>query len=189
VLREYAVEPLKVLFAEDVMSTNVLTISSGTCMSDVKAMVQAHPHMRRQRLLPVVSPDGLILGVISWQDVMEKALFGDLSGTVDDFMIKDMITTFPEESLRAIADKMAANHVGVLPVIDSMKKGKLRGFITQFELLTARDHILQEERKKERVLKMWPVYSFGHLNRISGFFSSSHDILQPDNTKDADKEL
>lgn len=189
VLREYAVEPLKVLFAEDVMSTNVLTISSGTCMSDVESMIQAQPHMRRQRLLPVVTPDGLILGAISWQDVMEKALHGDLSGTVDDFMIKDLITTFPEESLRAIADRMAANHVGVLPVIDSREKGKLRGLITQFELLTARDHILQEERKRERVLKMWPVYSFGNLNKLTGFFSSSHDIRHTDNKKDTEKKL
>ncbi|HEY5369086.1 MAG TPA: chloride channel protein [Hanamia sp.] len=184
VLREYAVEPLKVLFAEDVMSTNVLTINTGTYLTDVKAMIQAQPHLRRQRLIPVVTYDGIILGVISWQDILEKSLLGDLSGTVDDFMIKNVITTFPEESLRAIADRMAANHVGVLPVIDRNEKGKLRGLITQFELLTARDRILQEERKRERVLKMWPVYSFGNLNKLSGFFSSSHDKQSTDNKKD-----
>jgi len=189
VLREYAVEPLKVLFAEDVMSTNVLTISSGTCMADVKTMLQAQPHMRRQRLLPVVTLDGIILGAISWQDVMEKALLGDLSGTVDDFMIKDLITTFPEESLRAIADRMAANHVGVLPVVDTQEKGKLRGLITQYELLTARDHMLQEERKRERILKIWSIYKYGNLNRLSGFFSSPRDINHTDSTKNADKEL
>ena len=177
-LREYTVEPLEVLFAEDVMSTNILTISTGTYLADVKATIQGKPEMRRQRLLPVVAPDGTMLGVISWQDIMEKLLQDDLSGTVDDLMIKDVITAFPEESLRAIADKMASKQVGVLPVVDSLEPGKLRGFITQFELLAARDRILQEERKRERILRMWPVYKHGNgITRI--FFPA-------ENPQDAD---
>lgn len=161
VLREYAVEPLKVLFAEDVMSTDVLTILSGTPLQDAEEMIKAQTHLRKQRLLPIVNAEGILLGVISWQDVLQKALSGDLSGKVDDYMIKEVITTFPEESLRSIADRMAENHVGVLPVIDRYKKGKLRGFITQYELLTARDRLLQEERKRERILRMWPVNWYG----------------------------
>jgi CBS-domain-containing membrane protein len=92
---------------------------------------------------------------------MEKSLQGDLSGIVDDFMIKKVITSLPGESLRIIADRMAANHVGVLPVVDNLEKGKLCGLITQFELLAARDRILQEERKRERILTLWPVYRAG----------------------------
>ncbi|MGN6298203.1 MAG: chloride channel protein [Ginsengibacter sp.] len=161
VLREYAVEPLKVLFAEDVMSTDVLTILSGTPLQDAEEMIKAQTHLRKQRLLPIVNAEGILLGVISWQDVLQKALSGDLSGKVDDYMIKKVITTFPEESLRSIADRMAESHVGVLPVIDRYKKGKLRGFITQYELLTARDRLLQEERKRERILRMCPVNWYG----------------------------
>lgn len=170
-LREYTVEPLEVLFAEDVMSTNILTISTGTNMTDVKAIIQAKPEMRRQRLLPVVTHDGTMLGVISWQDIMAKSLQGDLSGIVDDFMIKNVITSFPEESLRTIADRMAIHHVGVLPVVDRIEKAKLRGLITQFELLAARDRILQEERKRERILRMWPVNKYG--NGFASIFSST----------------
>jgi len=173
VLREYAVEPLEVLFAEDVMATNVLTINTGTNMTDVKNTIQAKRDMRRQRLLPVVTPEGIMLGVISWQDIMEKSLQGDLSGVVDDFMIKNVITCFPEESLRAIADRMAVNQVGVLPVVDRVEESKLCGFITQFELLAARDRILQEERKRETILRMWPVYKQG--NGITRMFSSGGD--------------
>jgi CBS-domain-containing membrane protein len=141
----------------------------------VKETVLAQPHMRKQRLLPVVSPDGIILGLITWQDVMKKALEGNITGTVDDLMIKDIITTYPEESLRTIADRMAAHQVGVLPVIDKKVKGKLCGLITQFDLLTARDRILQEERKRERVLKLWSVYRYGNFSGITNIFSSQHE--------------
>jgi len=175
VLREYAVEPLEVLFAEDVMSTNVLTIRTGTTMAEAKEMIQAQPHLRKQRLLPVVNLEGIILGAISWQDVLEKALQEKLSGTVDHFMRNDIVTTYPEESLRSIADKMAANHVGVLPVVDRKIKGKLRGLITQYELLEARDRILQEERKRERILKMWSIYRYGSHNSSGISQPSSSD--------------
>jgi len=175
VLREYAVEPLEVLFAEDVMSTNVLTIRTGTTMAEAKEMIQAQPHLRKQRLLPVVNLEGIILGAISWQDVLEKALQEQLSGTVDHFMRNDIVTTYPEESLRSIADKMAANHVGVLPVVDRKIKGKLRGLITQYELLEARDRILQEERKRERILKMWSIYRYGSHNSSGISQPSSSD--------------
>lgn len=183
VLREYAVEPLKVLFAEDVMTTDVLTINSGTKMSEVKAVVQAQKHMRRQRLLPVVTQDGVMLGVISWQDILERSLAGELSGTVDDYMIKNVVTAFPEESLRVIADRMADNHVGVLPVVDSAEKKKLCGLITQFELLTGRHRILEEERKRERILKMWSLSKYGTFSGITRMFSSGDD-LQPTGTDD-----
>jgi len=172
VLREYAVEPLKVLFAEDVMSTNVLTITTGATMADVKEIIQNQNHLRKQRLLPVVNCDGNILGVISWQDVLQKALQGDLTEKVNDFMITNIITAYSDESLRSIADRMAANRVGVLPVVDRYQKGKLRGLITQYELLTARDHLLQEERTRERVLKMWPIYRKENHNNHPDLSSS-----------------
>lgn len=175
VLREYAVEPLKVLFAEDVMSTDILTIPTGTTLLDAEEIIKTRNHLRKQRLLPIVNQEGIILGVISWQDILQKALQGNLSGKVDDYMIKDIITTYPEESLRSIADIMAANRVGVLPVVDRYQKGKLRGLITQYELLTARDRILQEERKRERILKMWPVYWYGnHANHANQLSSPHH---------------
>ncbi len=181
VLREYAVEPLKVLFVEEVMSTNILTIQTGTRMSQVKETIQAQHEMRKQRLIPVVDASDKLLGVISWQDVLERALKDELSGTVDELMRTDMITTNPEESLRAIADRMALHRVGVMPVVDSQDPGKLRGLITQFDLLAARDHLLQEERSRERVLKMWSVSQYANYPRsaissLQQYFRSSKEV-------------
>src|SRR5579875_2055151 len=81
-------------------------------------------------------------------------------------MIKNVVTTFPEESLRVIADRMATLHVGVLPVVDSAEKKKLCGLITQFELLTGRHRIPEEERKRERILKMWSLSKYGTFSGI-----------------------
>ncbi|HEY5390940.1 MAG TPA: hypothetical protein VIJ57_02400, partial [Hanamia sp.] len=61
-----------------------------------------------------------------------------------------------------------------LPVVDKLQAGKLRGMITQYELLTARDRILQEERKRERILKMWPISWYGNHNKHADSVTSDN---------------
>jgi len=178
VLREYAVEPLQVLFVEDVMSTNILTINQGAPLSTVHSLVINNSNMRSQRLIPVLTDDGKIVGAVSWQGIMERFLKGELSGNVDDIMIKDIITARPEETLRTIADRMAEKQIGVLPVVD--ESGKPCGMLTQFDLLIGRDYMLQEERKRERVLKIWSIHKFGYLNNISHLFTLSNNESHPE---------
>jgi len=43
---------------------------------------------------------------------------------------------------------------------------------------------LQEERKRERILKMWSVSRYGNLSGITRFFSSADD---PQNTNEVKK--
>ncbi|HEY6082449.1 MAG TPA: chloride channel protein, partial [Chitinophagaceae bacterium] len=157
VLREYTVPPLEVLFASDVMATNVVTVPAGSTMKNVEEIIHAQPHMRYQRLLPVITKEGRATGVISWQDVLERIASGDLRGNVEDYMRTDFVTAYPDESLRILADRMAANHIGVLPVVERRQPNLFCGLITQFELLGARDRMLQEERKREQILHWWFV--------------------------------
>ena len=109
--------------------------------------------MRGQRLLPVLSADGTLAGVVPWADILERAARGD-RGTVDDVMRRDVVVAYPDEALRTVADRMAERRLGVLPVVDRDAPDRLQGIITQFDLLRARDRILQEERHRERVLRI-----------------------------------
>ena len=47
---------------------------------------------------------------------------------------------------------MAGLGVGVIPVVDRDDPGRLVGLLTQFDLLMARQKLLEEERRAERVL-------------------------------------
>ena len=49
---------------------------------------------------------------------------------------------------------MAALGVGVIPVVDRADPDHLDGLITQFDLLAARQKLLEEERHAERVLTL-----------------------------------
>jgi hypothetical protein len=61
---------------------------------------------------------------------------------------------YPDESLREVAERMALSRIGAMPVVERGHPDVLRGLITQFHLLRARDRSLQEERQREQVLRL-----------------------------------
>lgn len=154
VLREYSVSPLEALFVRDVMATEVLTVRPEHSLAGVYAAVERRPEARRQRLLPVVDGHGELTGVVPWADVLERAAQGNLTGSIENLMHRHVVTAYPDETLRDVADRMAEHRLGVLPVIEHSRSRHLRGVVTQFDLLAAHERDLEEERHRERVLRL-----------------------------------
>jgi chloride channel protein, CIC family len=154
VVREYAVEPLEALFVRDVMESDVLTVEADRTVAAVYAVLEDHASLGRQRLLPIVSPQGSMLGVISWVDIVERAARGDLEGSVEAMMHREVTVAYPDESLRPVADRMAAHGVHALPVVEREVPDRIVGMVTESDLLLARERRLVEERHRERVLRL-----------------------------------
>ncbi|MGH2753862.1 MAG: chloride channel protein, partial [Actinomycetota bacterium] len=152
VLREYSVGALDALFVRDVMTTTALTIAPDHPLEHVYRTLESNSDLRHQRLLPVVAGESLV-GVLPWTDVLERAARGRLEGTVQEVMRSDVVVAHPDENLRDVAERMTAMRVGVLPVLQRGSAGSLQGLVTQFDLLAARERVLQEERHRERVIR------------------------------------
>jgi chloride channel protein, CIC family len=151
VMREYAVDPLEATFVREVMDTDVVTVSPGQRVHEVyRALPEGSPQ-RRQRLYPVLGDDQLA-GVLPWSTILEAK--DDPNRLVEDVMIPPMALAFPDEILRTAADRMAHQGLGVLPVVDRASPTRLDGLVTQFDLLDARQKLLEEERHAERVLTL-----------------------------------
>ncbi|HXF72367.1 MAG TPA: chloride channel protein [Actinomycetota bacterium] len=157
VLREYAVNPLEVLLVRDVMATDVVTVEPDRSVREVYETLRDHPVVRRQRLLPVISGAGTLVGVVPWVDVLQRAASGELRGTIDRMARRDVVVAHPDETLREAADRMAARGLAALPVVDRGRPDRLRGIIVHHHLLRARERILEEERRRERVLRLLPL--------------------------------
>ena len=69
-------------------------------------------------------------------------------------MVPPTAVAHPDEILRGVADRMATLGLGVLPVVDRADATHLDGLVTQFDLLEARQKLLEEERHAERVLTL-----------------------------------
>ncbi len=150
VTREYAVDPLEATFVREVMEPDVYTVEPWRPVADLyRAMPEGSPE-RRQRLYPVVS-HGRLAGVLPWSSVLGAR---HEAKTVADVMATAFAVAYPDEILRAVADRMAALGVGALPVVERARPGRLVGLVTQFDLLEARQKLLEEERRAERALNL-----------------------------------
>ncbi len=152
VMREYAVDPLEAMFVREVMETDVYTVDLARPIAEIYASLPEGSAERRQRLYPVLDSAGCLIGVLPWSAVLHA---GHRVGcTVRDMMVSSLEVAHPDEILRAVADRMAARGVGVLPVVSRDDPRHLEGLVTQFDLLEARQKLLEEERYAERVLTL-----------------------------------
>jgi len=159
VMREYAVDPLEATFVREVMDTDVYTVEPDRTVADLyEALPEGSPE-RRQRLYPVLDASGTLLGVVPWSAVLSGR--SQASRTVRAVMIPATAVAHADEILRGVADRMAALGLGVLPVVDRKDPRHLEGLVSQFDLLEARQKLLEEERHAERVLTLRRVRPSG----------------------------
>jgi chloride channel protein, CIC family len=149
VMREYAVDPLEATFVREVMETDVFSVEPTRSVADLYRALEEGSPERRQRLFPVLDAAGRLVGVVPWSVVLAGR---DGPQLVHQAMHQLQATAFADEVLRSVADRMAGLGVGVIPVVDRDDPGRLVGLLTQFDLLMARQKLLEEERRAERVL-------------------------------------
>jgi len=80
-----------------------------------------------------------------------RALAKDPSGntTVLDAANRDLIVTYPDESLHEAAAKMLRNNIGRLPVVDRDHPQRVIGYLGRSGIMAARLHRLDEEHVRE----------------------------------------
>ena len=157
VMREYAVDPLEATFVREIMDADIFTVEPHRTLADLYQALPEGSTERRQRLYPVVDKDGDLSGVLPWSAVLASKNAPD--ATVADIMLTTYTVAHPDEILRAVADRMAVSALGVLPVVEPDQPRRLQGLITHFDILNARQKLLEEERHAERVLTLRRVSS------------------------------
>ena len=150
--REYATDPLEVLFVREVMRTNLVVLPAGATVNELRDTLIREPAQRGQHLYPVVDNERRIRGVITrkqLRELTESAVSGVSLGDV----LVEPIVAHPDEPLRVAVLRMAETGFTRLPVVDS-DTGQLSGMISVHDLLMARVRNLNEERHRERVLRL-----------------------------------
>lgn len=147
--REYAIDPLEILFAREVMRTNVSSLSQDASPQQLAHQVRAADHA--QRLFPLVDENGRLSGVLTRRDI-QKLEEGTL--TLSGVLERDIVTAFPDEPLRLVVYRMADTAVTRLPVVDRQDPRRVIGMISLADLLRARTRDLDAERRRERILRL-----------------------------------
>jgi CIC family chloride channel protein len=177
--REYATDPLEILFTREVMRTNIVALNetmSGTDLCRLlygSSLSEENPptSRRMQRLFPVLDAKKRLLGVVTRHDL--EALFLASNGqpghngyqaqgeetreqlvTLTSALHSQPVVAYPDEPLRATVYRMAESGYTRLPVVDREHPDQLLGMVSLQDLLKARVRNLDEEHRRERALKL-----------------------------------
>lgn len=153
--REYAVDPLEILFVREVMRTKIVVLPAASTLGDFQRSLLTG-HRQTQRLLPVVSAEGLLVGVVTRRDLRERMeVEGEaaLRRTFGEMVRPEAVEAFPNEPLRVVVYRMAEKGVTRLPVVEAGTR-RFLGLVSLNDLLKARTRHLEEERRREQVLNL-----------------------------------
>jgi len=150
--REYATDPLEVLFVREVMRTNLVALPAGATVNELRDTLIREPAQRGQHLYPVVDDERRIKGVITRKQLRELTGSSAPGVSLGDVLVEPVVA-HPDEPLRVVVLRMAETGFTRLPVVDS-ETGQLTGMISVHDLLMARVRNLNEERHRERVLRL-----------------------------------
>jgi H+/Cl- antiporter ClcA len=159
VSREYAVDPLEVIFAREVMRTEVVALPVDMPLAEVSTLTQPqHAHGGlRQGLYPVVDAQQHLVGVVTRTDLRGAVVTAEENGhggTIMAIAKTEPIVAYPDEPLRVVIERMAATGLTRLPVVAWDDPRRLVGVISLSDFLRARQRNLEEERTRERVLTL-----------------------------------
>ncbi len=168
VAREYAVDPLEIITAGQVMTTQVVTIPATMTIREVRRQFFSPLSEFTHQGYPVVDAEGRLVGMISRSDLANLSLpDGEDESTLEDLIGRKLVVAFPEEPLRVVTNRMIAAHVGRVPVVSPEHPDRLIGLVTRSDLLKARMHMLDEDERRERVLALTPLVGW-RLGRKPG---------------------
>lgn len=155
--REYATDPLEILFVREVMRTNVVVLPHDGTLAQAHRMFHSTDNPKGQHLFPVLGPDKKMVGVVTRNhlDQLYRQMWHRASTVrLADIATKDPQVAFSDEPLRAVVNRMADSGYTRFPVLDPSGDGKIVGMVALRDLLRARSKSLEDERARERVLRI-----------------------------------
>jgi CBS domain-containing protein len=155
--REYAVDALEILFVREVMRTNIVALPANATLEEIRELLRPAKRPHGQNVFPAVDENQRIVGVISRNDLlkrMEDPGSKPLTDRLADVVSHNVTVAYTDEPLRVVVYRMAETGYTRMPVVDSEDQRRLLGMISLEDLLRARTRHLEEERHRERLLRI-----------------------------------
>ena len=145
--REYRVDPLTLTRVQEVMATEVQTVSASQTLHQVAAFLTSPT--TRHPSFPVTDADGHVLGIVNPPAVMGWRRAGKHRQTpVRDLLARGkLVTAYPDEYLDSIVDRMMLTDVAQIPVI-SRADSRLVGYVGWKDILRVRSKIQDEDTQR-----------------------------------------
>jgi chloride channel protein, CIC family len=156
--REYVVDPMEALAVEDAMQTEITAFPAETTLAELEQAVNRRDSSPAQRVYPVVDADRRMVGVVTRGDLRSFAsnlTAGEATHLrLVDVLSRKPVVAYPDEPLRLVVNRMALSGLTRFPVVGAGSDPQLLGLISLEDLIKAREFNLNEEHRRERVLRL-----------------------------------
>jgi CBS domain-containing protein len=149
---EYAADYLDQVWVSAVATKEVTALAATDTIGQVKAWLASAAPGTRHHAFPVLTDEGVLLGVVTRHNVLE-AEQGD-GEIVRRLLKRPPAVAFDNSSLREAADLMVKEGVGRLPVVSRAEPGKVVGILTRSDLLSAHAGRLDENAQRRTHMKI-----------------------------------
>lgn len=151
---EYEVDPLEILAVREVMRSNIAALPAEVTPAEIGATLKTGRE-RKQLLYPVVDPEKRLVGVVT-RNFLEDLLHDPNPPAIPlrELANQEPVVAYADEPLRVVVYRMAETGVTRMPVVERGETRTLAGIVALHDLLRARTRTLEEERRRERVLRV-----------------------------------
>jgi len=152
IAREYSVDIFELGRVADVMERTPPIIPASTRVADLAARIaRGDPIVSRRQAVLLADGAGQLAGVVTRGDLLRaQGEEGAENITVLEAGTRELVVTFPDETLRDAVAKMLRHDVGRLPVVARETPGKIVGYLGRADILAARMRHHDEEERREK---------------------------------------
>ncbi len=148
--QEYETNVLHMVTVASVMDTDPVLIAETLPALQVVAGIQAGaPELTRHYGLFVVDSDNELCGIVTRSDVLHGLATLDAATSVRDIAQRELIVTYPDESVETAMARMLAANVGRLPVVSRANQRQVVGYLSRANVIAAHTQRLHDETQLE----------------------------------------
>ncbi|MGB3330903.1 MAG: chloride channel protein [Thermomicrobiales bacterium] len=157
ITREYSVDPLEILSVQEVMRASIAALPLSLGVDDLERLAFGEDRTRGQHLYPILDEDGKMVSVVTRRELrarLQDPAFRDAEFPLRALERVEPVLSYPGETLRGVAARMAETGLTSFPVVNRADPGQVLGIVGLPDLMRARERQLADERHRERWLSI-----------------------------------
>jgi chloride channel protein, CIC family len=152
---EYAADFLEQVLVRDAATRDVVSLRTDQTVGEVRTWMRGRTPESSHQGFPLVDEQGIVAGVVTRRKLLDESIPDDRR--LGDLLERPPVVCYADSTLRDAADHMVNHDIGRLPVIERGRPGRLVGFITRSDLLSAHRKRLSESRAPARTRIRLPI--------------------------------
>jgi H+/Cl- antiporter ClcA/predicted transcriptional regulator len=149
---EYVADALDQVYVHEVASQGVITLRSGTALSEIRRWIASGEPGTSHQGFPVLDERGTLIGVVTRRNLLDPGI--EEGRRVADLVSRRPIFVYDDCTVRQAADHMVNHGIGRLPVVPRNEPQMVVGMITRSDILSVFRQRVQERQSQAPSIRM-----------------------------------